>query len=59
LIECYRQRKYVEDIQYLNDELNGSVGLREALDVTLEEGTSVHSLETREAVFGTNFKEGP
>jgi len=24
LIEAYRQRKYVEDIQYLKDELNGS-----------------------------------
>lgn len=27
IIECYRQRKYIEDITYLKDELNGTLGL--------------------------------
>ena len=27
LVEKYRQRKYIEDITYLKDELNGTAGL--------------------------------
>jgi|APSaa5957512535_1039671.scaffolds.fasta_scaffold18373_1 hypothetical protein len=59
LIECYRQRKYVEDIDYIKDELNGSVGLQDALAVSVEFGVHTASLDTREATFGTNYKEGP
>lgn len=33
LIEHYRQRKYVEDLEYMTDELNGSAGLLESLNV--------------------------
>jgi len=44
LVEKYRQRKYIEDITYLKDELNGSVGLQDALNVTLDSGTSANSL---------------
>jgi len=40
LIECYRQRKYIEDLTYLKDELNGSIGIAEALDVVVEQGTT-------------------
>ena len=36
LVEKYRQRKYIEDITYLKDELNGTAGLQDALDVNLE-----------------------
>ena len=59
LVECYRQRKYIEDIQYIQDELNGSVGLQDALGVSVEFGVHTSSLDTREACFGTNYKEGP
>jgi Ca2+ transporting ATPase len=59
LVEAYRTRTYIEDIEYLKDELNGSLGLQEALNVTLDSGTTAQSLEIREKVFGTNYKEGP
>jgi hypothetical protein len=59
LIECYRQRKYIEDIEYLQNDLGGSNGLRDALSVSVEFGVETPSLEAREAVFGTNYKEGP
>jgi hypothetical protein len=38
LVEKYRQRKYVDDIDYIKNELKGIQGLLEALDVTLEKG---------------------
>ena len=48
LVEKYRTRTYIEDIEYLRDELNGSIGLQEALNVTLDSGTTANSLEIRE-----------
>jgi magnesium-transporting ATPase (P-type) len=59
LIECYRQRKYIEDITYLQNELNGSLGIQDALDVNIDSGITIQSLESRDQVFGTNYKEGP
>lgn len=38
LVEKYRQRKYVDDIDYIKNELKGIQGLLEALDVTLDNG---------------------
>jgi hypothetical protein len=38
LVEKYRQRKYVDEIDYLKNELKGINGLLEALDVTLDYG---------------------
>ena len=48
LIECYRQRKYIEDIDYLQNDLGGSNGLRESLHVSVEFGVETPSLEARE-----------
>ena len=59
VIEAYRQRKYVEDIDYIKNELNGIDSVLEALDVTEEAGISATSLESRTAVFGTHHKDPP
>lgn len=48
LVECYRQRKYIEDIEYLQNDLGGSNGLRESLHVSVEFGVETPSLEARE-----------
>jgi hypothetical protein len=39
--------------------LNGSEGLREALDTSVEFGCSTLSVEGRKLAFGSNYKEGP
>lgn len=48
MVECYRQRKYIEDIEYLQNDLGGSNGLRESLSVSVEFGVETPSLEARE-----------
>lgn len=59
MVDCYRQRKYIEDITYMKDELNGSEGLRDALQTSIELGASTLSIEGRKMAFGSNHKEGP
>jgi|TARA_B110000285_G_C15132459_1_gene624589 Ca2+-transporting ATPase len=59
VIECYRQRKYIEDITYIKDELNGSDGLRDALQTSIEFGATTLSIEGRKMAFGSNHKDGP
>ena len=59
VIECYRQRKYVEDLEYIKNELHGMDSLLEALDVTQDSGISAMSLGTRNAVFGNHDKAMP
>jgi beta-lactamase class D len=46
-IECYRQRKYVEDIDYIKNDLKGIDSILEALDVSPDSGISATSLEVR------------
>jgi hypothetical protein len=38
MVECYRQRKYVEELDYLKNELKGTKALCESLDVNPETG---------------------
>jgi len=57
LIENYRQRKYIEDINFLTNELQGIQSLLDALDVNPDFGVTTTSLPIREKVFGTNYKE--
>jgi hypothetical protein len=44
LVEKYRQRKYVDDIDYIKCELKGIGGLQEALDVSLDKGITQASV---------------
>lgn len=59
VVEAYRRRKYVEDLDYIKTELNGTAGLLEALDSNATTGVSANSLAIREKVFGTHYKPPP
>lgn len=59
LVEKYRQRTYVEDIEYIEGNLQGMDSLCEALDVNINAGISTRDLQIREDVFGTNYKAPP
>ena len=48
LIQCYLQRKYIEDIEYINGTLKGIDCLLEALDTSEEGGISTESLAGRD-----------
>ena len=57
VVECYRQRKYVEELDYIKNEFRGSDALYEALDVNVERGINSSSFEIRRELFGSNYKE--
>lgn len=60
LCDAYKKRKYIEELEILNNELGGAEGLLDALQIgDYNKGISVESLEVRERVFGTNHKEPP
>jgi len=59
LIEKYRQRKYIDDLDYIAQELQGMDNLLEALDINVSTGISINSTGARERCFGTHFKEPP
>jgi hypothetical protein len=47
VIECYRQRKYIEELTYIKEKLGGIDAVLEGLNVKPEEGITVDSLEAR------------
>lgn len=53
------QRKYVEDLDYIQGKLQGVAALMEALDTSLDNGISTDSLASRDQCFDSNFKEPP
>lgn len=55
----YKERKYVEDIEYIQRELGGVQELLNGLKTTVEMGISSNSLHGRNAAFGTHKKEPP
>ena len=59
MVECYRQRKYVEELDYLKNELKGPKNLCESLDVNPETGINANSLDIRTSIFGTHHKDPP
>jgi magnesium-transporting ATPase (P-type) len=60
IIECYRNRKFVEELTILNDVHHGESGIMQALDVANHQaGISTNSLKSREAAFGSNHKDLP
>ena len=58
IIEAYRKRKYIEDLDSIQ-ELGGSSGLQDALDVNMSNGIAASSLDVREKVFGSHHKDLP
>jgi hypothetical protein len=59
MVECYRQRKYVEELDFLKNELKGPITLCESLDVNPETGINSMTTEIRTNVFGTHHKDPP
>jgi len=59
MVECYRQRKYVEELDYLKNELKGPETLCESLDVNPEAGINSMSTDIRTSIFGTHHKDPP
>ena len=59
IIEKYRQREYIDDIEYIEGHLGGVESILDKLDLDATAGASANSLHDREAAFGTNFKPPP
>ena len=59
MVECYRQRKFVEELDFLKNELKGPITLCESLDVNPETGINSMTTEIRTNVFGTHHKDPP
>ena len=55
IIDFYKERKYVEDIDYIK-ELGGIDEIIGGLKTSLDEGISTESLDGRKEVFGTHWK---
>lgn len=60
IVEGYRQRKYVEDMDILRKDYKNTEGLLRALNIeNFRSGITALSLSAREQVFGTNHKDPP
>lgn len=59
IIDIYKERKYVEDIEYIQNELGGIQALVDGLKTSLQEGITTNSLEGRKEAFGTHAKDPP
>lgn len=59
VIDLYKERKYVEELDYITKTLGGSEGLSKGLNTSLEKGITESSLKEREEKFGTNYKPPP
>ena len=59
LVESYRNRKFDEDLKYLNQELEGINGLSKKLKTSVDGGIKGDDLEQRDEQFGTNKKDPP
>ena len=59
VIDLYKERKYVEELDYIQGELEGVDSMLDGLKTSLEEGISADSLDGRNDAFGTRKKEAP
>lgn len=59
VVDFYKERKYCEDIDYIQNELNGVDNLLDGLRTNLETGVSTDSLASRENAFGTHKRDPP
>lgn len=59
IIDLYKERKYVEDIDYIQKELGGVERLLTGLHTDLEKGIPTSSCQEREDVFGTHKRDPP
>ena len=59
VVDLYKERKYVEELTYINDKLGGMQNLFNGLLTSAEYGISNATLKDRTQVFGTHAKEPP
>mgnify|MGYP000866718818 CR=1 FL=1 len=59
IVECYRQRKDVEDLDYIQNKTGGMEGVLQGVDVDYEQGISASSLHQRLLAFGDHNKDPP
>ena len=59
VIDIYKERKYVEDLDYIAEGLGGRAKLLEGLETSMEMGISNNSCEARTIAFGTHKREAP
>lgn len=59
VIDIYKERKYVEDLDYIAETLGGPAKLMEGLESSMDYGISNNSCEARTIAFGTHKREPP
>ena len=59
VVDLYKERKYVEELNYINDTLGGMENILNGLQTTVQNGVCEHTLEDRTMQFGTHYKEPP
>lgn len=59
MIDLYKERKYVEDLTYINDTLGGIENVFTGLQTSLEQGILTSSVAERRKQFGTHMKDPP
>lgn len=59
IVDLYKERKYIEDIEYIQKELGGVQGLLDGLNTSLEGGIQTSSEGGRNIAFGTHAKDPP
>lgn len=59
VVECYRNRKFDEDLKYINGNLGGVEGLAGKLKTSISDGITGHDVHLRDEQYGSNKKEPP
>jgi|TARA_B110000285_G_C15129157_1_gene622299 hypothetical protein len=59
IIEKYRQRKYVDELDYIKSEFGGVTGLLDGIEVNPDIGIETENLSKRERAFGSHYKNPP
>lgn len=59
IVDLYKERKYCEDLDYIEKDLGGIPEMLAGLKTSVEMGISSNSLQGRNRVFGTHKKEPP
>lgn len=57
MVDAYRQRKFIEELEIIRDAHKGTEGMLKALDTSVSDGFKTPSLEERRRVFGHNEKD--